>query len=32
MLNSQILLKNDVIANAFGNFFDSMVKSVKLFK
>ena len=28
----KILLKNDVIANTFSNFFDSIVKSINLFK
>ena len=28
----EILLKNDVIANTFSNFFDSTVKSINLFK
>ena len=28
----EILLKNDVIANTFSNFFDSIVKSINLFK
>ena len=27
-----ILLKNDLIANAFSKFFDSIVKSINLFK
>ena len=28
----EILLKNDVIAHTFSNFFDSVVKSINLFK
>ena len=28
----EILLKNDIIANTFNNFFDSIVKSINLFK
>ena len=28
----EILSKNDVIADTFSNFFDSIVKSIKLFK
>ena len=28
----KIILKNDVIANAFSNYFDSVVKSINLFK
>ena len=28
----EILLKNDVIANTFSKFFDSIVKSINLFK
>ena len=30
--NGEILLKNYVIANTFSNFFDSVVKSINLFK